>query len=145
MRTRSRRLLRLASSTALAVLTLGGLAAAGVRVTLSQVNTPAPSRLTGHLPVNRPTSDGPLVVGQRLPGALGGVAAAGQAVGEVVEEVGHRGWPVHEVCEHIQNERCSQDFRRIWKRAVGRCHGHHSRAVNGLWTALPAHFRTADL
>ena len=66
MRTRSRRVLRLAASGALAVLTLAGLAAAGVRVTGVQANTPAPSHVTGHLPANRPTSGRPLVVAVAL-------------------------------------------------------------------------------
>src|SRR4051794_3027732 len=61
-----RRTLRLASSSALPVLTLAGLAAAGVYVTIKQANTPAPSPLTGDLPVNGPTSGGPLVVAVAL-------------------------------------------------------------------------------
>jgi putative intracellular protease/amidase len=69
-----RRALRLASSSALGVLTLAGLAAAGVYVTLRQANTPAPSQLRGHLPANRPTSGGPLVVAVAL-GTSGTVAS----------------------------------------------------------------------
>jgi len=82
MTTRSRRALRLASSSALAMLTLAGLAAAGVRVTLSQANTPAPSDLSGHLPVNRPTSGGPLVVAVAL-GTSGTIASDALAPYEV--------------------------------------------------------------
>ena len=82
MTTRSRRALRLASSGALAVLTLAGLAAAGVRVTLSQANTPAPSDLFGHLPPNRPTPGGPLVVAVAL-GTSGTIASDALAPYEV--------------------------------------------------------------
>src|SRR3954467_6141196 len=77
-----RRPLRLASSSALALLTLAGLAAAGVYVTIRQANTPAPSRLTGHLPANRPTSGGPLVVAVAL-GTSGTVASDAIAPYEV--------------------------------------------------------------
>ena len=66
MSTRSRRALRLASSSALALPTLAGLAAAGLRVTLAQANTPRPSRPSRALPANRPTSGGPLVVAVAL-------------------------------------------------------------------------------
>jgi putative intracellular protease/amidase len=66
MPTHGRRLLRLASAGALAVLTLATLAAAGVRVTSSQASTPAPSRVTEHLPTTRPSSGGPLVVAVAL-------------------------------------------------------------------------------
>src|SRR5918911_3424607 len=60
MSTRSRRALGLASSSALSLLTLPGLAAAGLRVTLAQANTPPPSRLRRALPPNPPPSGGPL-------------------------------------------------------------------------------------
>jgi putative intracellular protease/amidase len=50
----------------LAVLALAGLAAAGARVTTLQANTPSPSPVTGHLPANRPTAGGPLVVAVAL-------------------------------------------------------------------------------
>jgi putative intracellular protease/amidase len=78
MRTRSRRVLRLASSSVLAVLTLAGLAAAGARVTDAQANTPAPSNIGGNLPANRPTSGGPLVVavGLGTSGTVGSDALA---------------------------------------------------------------------
>lgn len=62
MTTRGHRALRLAPSGALTMLTLAGLAAAGLRVTLTQADTPAPSDLSGRLPCNRPTPGGPLVV-----------------------------------------------------------------------------------
>jgi putative intracellular protease/amidase len=78
MRTRSRRALRLASSSALALLTLAGLAAAGVYVTTRQANTPTPSSITGQLPANRPTSGGSLVVAVALgtSGTIGSDAIA---------------------------------------------------------------------
>src|SRR4051794_5542360 len=82
MRTRTRRALRLASSSALAVLTPAGLAAVGAHVTSTQADTPAPSRLTGHLPVNRPTSGGPLVVAVAL-GTSGTVGSDALAPYEV--------------------------------------------------------------
>src|SRR4051794_14241787 len=77
-----RRTLRLASSSALPVLTLAGLAAAGVYVTIRQASTPAPSHLAGHLPTNRPTSGGPLVVAVAL-GTSGTVASDAIAPYEV--------------------------------------------------------------
>jgi putative intracellular protease/amidase len=77
-----RRPLRLASSSAPAVLTLAGLAAAGVYVTIRQANTPAPSHLTGHFPANRPTSGGPLVLAVAL-GASGTIASDAIAPYEV--------------------------------------------------------------
>src|SRR4051812_43801941 len=77
-----RRPLRLASSSAPAVLTLAGLAAAGVYVTIRQANTPAPSHLTGRLPANLPTSGGPLVVAVAL-GASGTIASDAIAPYEV--------------------------------------------------------------
>ena len=79
---RSRRALRLASSAALAVLTLAGLGAAGVRVTSAQANTPAPSRVNGHLPTYRPTSGGPVVVAVAL-GTSGTVGSDALAPYEV--------------------------------------------------------------
>jgi putative intracellular protease/amidase len=81
-RARRRRALRVAASTALAVLTLAGLAAAGARVTSMQANTPAPSHVTGHLPINRPTSGGPLVVAVAL-GTSGTVGSDALAPYEV--------------------------------------------------------------
>jgi putative intracellular protease/amidase len=77
-----RRPLRLASSSTPAMLTLAGLAAAGVYVTIRQANTPAPSHLTGHFPANRPTSGGPLVVAVAL-GASGTIASDAIAPYEV--------------------------------------------------------------
>jgi putative intracellular protease/amidase len=78
MHTHSRRALRLASSSTLAVMTLAALAAAGLRVTLAQAHTPTPSPLSGPLPANRPTSDGPLVVAVALgsSGTIGSDAIA---------------------------------------------------------------------
>jgi putative intracellular protease/amidase len=78
MRTGSRRVLRIAASTALALLTLAGLAAAGARVTSMQADTPTPSQVTGHLPTNRPTAGGPLVVAVALgtSGTIGSDALA---------------------------------------------------------------------
>ena len=66
MPTRGRRALRLVSSSALAILTLAGLAVAGAGVTNVQANTAAPSRAAGHLPTNRPTAGGSLVVAVAL-------------------------------------------------------------------------------
>jgi putative intracellular protease/amidase len=77
-----RRPLHLASSSAPAVLTLAGLAAAGVYFTIRQANTPAPSHLTGRLPTNLPTSGGPLVVAVAL-GASGTIASDAIAPYEV--------------------------------------------------------------
>jgi putative intracellular protease/amidase len=77
-----RRALRLASSSALGVLPLAGLAAAGVYVSLRQANTPVPSDRTGHLPANRPTSGGPFVVAVAL-GTSGTVASDALAPYEV--------------------------------------------------------------
>jgi hypothetical protein len=66
MPTRGRRALRLVSSTALAILALAGLAVAGAGVTNVRANTAAPSRAAGHLPTNRPTAGGSLVVALAL-------------------------------------------------------------------------------
>ncbi len=78
MSTRSRRALPLASSSAVTLLTLAGLATAGLRLTLAQAKTPTPSRLSGPLPANRPSSDGPLVVAVALgtSGTIGSDAIA---------------------------------------------------------------------
>src|ERR687886_249681 len=82
MRTRSRRALHLGSSSASAVLTLAGLAAAGLRHTLAQAKTPPPSQPGGPLPANRPTSGGPLVVAVAL-GTSGTVGSDALAPYEV--------------------------------------------------------------
>ena len=76
------RLLTVAASATLAVLTLGGLAAVGARVTTTQADTPPPSPVAGHLPANRPSSSGPLVVAVAL-GASGTVGSDALAPYEV--------------------------------------------------------------
>ncbi len=65
-RTLTRRVLRATLSSGLALLTLGGLAAAGAQVTSSEATTPPPRHLTRTAVVNRPSSSGPLVVAVAL-------------------------------------------------------------------------------
>jgi putative intracellular protease/amidase len=82
MPSRSRRILRVAASSALALLTLAGLAAAGAGVTMTEANASAPSHFTAPLPANRPSSNGPIVVAVAL-GATGTVGSDALAPYEV--------------------------------------------------------------
>jgi hypothetical protein len=74
MSNRTRRALRVVASSALALLTLTGFAAAGGLVTGAEATTPAPTHLTGPAPTNRPSSDGPIKVAVVL-GASGTVVS----------------------------------------------------------------------
>ncbi|HEX8344689.1 MAG TPA: hypothetical protein VF657_08085, partial [Actinoplanes sp.] len=74
MSPRTRRVLRVASSSLLALLTLGGLAVAGASVTIIQSSTPASSHHTGATPTPHLPSGGPLVVAVAL-GASGTVGS----------------------------------------------------------------------
>lgn len=78
----TRRALRVAASSALALLTLTGLAVAGTKVTSAEAHTPAPTRLTEPQPVNRPSSQGPIVVAVAL-GSSGTVGSDALAPYEV--------------------------------------------------------------
>lgn len=82
MRTPGRRARHIASSSALAILTLAGLAAGGARVTTSQATTPAATRPVGALPVSQPSSNGPIKVAVVL-GASGTVGSDALAPYEV--------------------------------------------------------------
>lgn len=77
-----RRLLHVAASMALALLTLVALVAAGVRVTLSQADAPAPTRQPTSLVADRPSSGGPIKVAVVL-GASGTVVSDALAPYEV--------------------------------------------------------------
>jgi putative intracellular protease/amidase len=72
----------IASSIALAVLTLAGLVFAGARVTTSQATTPAPTRLAGALAASRPSSNGSIKVAVVL-GSSGSVGSDALAPFEV--------------------------------------------------------------
>ena len=76
-----RRARRIASSTALAILTLAGLVVAGARVTTTQAAS-APALPVGALPASRPSSDGPIHVAVVL-GASGTVGSDALAPYEV--------------------------------------------------------------
>ena len=78
----ARRALRVASSIALALLTLAALATAGALVTAAQARTPAAVHTTREPAVNRPSSSGPLVVAVVL-GASGTVVSDALAPYEV--------------------------------------------------------------
>jgi putative intracellular protease/amidase len=82
MSNRTRRALRVVASSALALLTLTGFAAAGGLVTGAEATTPAPTHLTGPAPTNRPSSDGPIKVAVVL-GASGTVVSDALAPYEV--------------------------------------------------------------
>jgi putative intracellular protease/amidase len=76
-----RRARRIASSSALAILTLAGIVVAGARVTMTQA-TGAPALPVGALPVSRPSSNGPIRVAVVL-GASGTVGSDALAPYEV--------------------------------------------------------------
>ncbi len=82
MPSRARHALRIAVSSALALLTLIGFVAAGAWVTMAQANTPAPTHSTGPTPTSRPSSHGPLKVAVVL-GASGTVVSDALAPYEV--------------------------------------------------------------
>jgi putative intracellular protease/amidase len=77
-----RRARRIASSSALAILTLAGLVVAGARVTMTQATTGAPALPVGALPVSRTSSNGPIHVAVVL-GASGTVGSDALAPYEV--------------------------------------------------------------
>ncbi|KRE55612.1 DJ-1/PfpI family protein [Phycicoccus sp. Soil748] len=79
---RTRRALRVAVSSALALLTMGGFAASGAWVTTAQATTPAPTHTTGPTPTSRPSSNGPIKVAVVL-GASGTIGSDALAPYEV--------------------------------------------------------------
>jgi putative intracellular protease/amidase len=78
----ARRALRVASSSALALLTVAGLATAGALVTGAQAHAPAVVHTAGPPAINRPSSSGPIVVAVAL-GASGTVVSDALAPYEV--------------------------------------------------------------